>query len=336
MSPVISKSKEVSQFFTGKNVMVTGGTGSFGNQIIKNLMEFDLNQIVIFSRDEKKQYDMRDTYVDEPRLHFVIGDVRDGQRLAEALRGIDIVFHAAALKQVPNCESYPMEAVLTNVIGAENLRRGAIAMGVSVVVTLSTDKAVKPVNAMGMTKALGEKIILNPAYNHTDTKFVCVRYGNVLGSRGSVVPLFQQRLQKGRPLPVTDPEMTRFLLTLPQAIDLVFYATLYGQGGNLYVRKMPACTLGALAKVMSSAITGRDDYPIDYIGVRPGEKIHEVLVSEEEMVRAVESESYYEIYQTGKLAKSRLLRPLKEYTSDNTDRLNEEELLTLLKSEGWA
>ena len=336
MSSVISKHIEVAQFFTGKKVMVTGGTGSFGNQIVKNLLEFDLNQLIIFSRDELKQYDMRDRYVAEPRLQFVIGDVRDGQRLAEALRGIDIVIHAAALKQVPNCERYPMEAVLTNVIGADNLRRAAIATSVSVVVTLSTDKAVKPVNAMGMTKALGEKIILNPTYNHFDTKFVCVRYGNVLGSRGSVVPLFQQRLQTGRPLPVTDPEMTRFLLTLPQAIDLVFHAALYGQGGNLYVRKMPACTLGTLAKVMASAMTGRDDYPIEYIGVRPGEKIHEVLVSEEEMVRAVESETYYEIHQSVRLAESRLLRPLKEYTSNNTECLDEGQLLNLLRSEGWV
>lgn len=336
MMQMIANSQEVSQFLAGKKVLITGGTGSFGNQILKSLLEFNPEQIVIYSRDEKKQYDMGDQYVGEPRLHFIIGDVRDYDRLAEALRGIDIVFHAAALKQVPNCEKFPIEAVRTNVIGAENLRRAAIANGVDIVVVLSTDKAVKPVNVMGMTKALGEKIILNPTYNNAETRFTCVRYGNVLGSRGSVVPLFRQRIQEGRPLPVTDPKMTRFLLTLPQAIDLVFHAMIHGKDGNLYVRKMSACTIGMLAQVMSRAITGRNDYPIDCIGVRPGEKIHEVLVSEEEMARAIEAEHYYELFQAGKLERHELIRHVKEYTSENTERLNSEELKILLESGGWV
>jgi UDP-glucose 4-epimerase len=328
--------EEVKHYFAGKTVLVTGGTGSFGTQIVKSLLKFDLAQLVIFSRDEKKQYDMRDEYADEPRLRFIIGDMRDYDVLAQALRGIDIVYHAAALKQIPNCETFPMEAVRTNVLGAENLRRAAIESRVSTVVALSTDKAVKPVNVMGMTKALGEKILLNPANHQTQVRFMCVRYGNVLGSRGSVVPLFRNRIEQGRPLPVTDPHMTRFLLTLPQAIDLVIHSTVNGQGGNLYVRKMPATTIGLLTQVMSKALTGRDDYPIEYVGARPGEKIDEVLVSEEEMSRAVESESYFEIFPVPQKTLAPSPQQLFEYRSDNTERLDAQQLLALLQAEGWA
>src|SRR4051794_9274707 len=214
-----------SAHFRGKRILVTGGTGSFGNQIIRELLEFGPEKIVVYSRDEKKQYDMQDQYGRERRLSFIIGDVRDAGAVMQAMRGIDIVYHAAALKQVPNCERYPMEAVLTNIVGAENIRRAALANEVSMVVSVSTDKAVKPVNAMGMTKALAEKVLLAEGVGGSaGARFVMVRYGNVIGSRGSVAPLFEQRIAQNRPLPITDPSMTRFLLTLPQAIDLVFHA----------------------------------------------------------------------------------------------------------------
>jgi UDP-glucose 4-epimerase len=331
----LAEHEDVAKYFRDKRVLVTGGTGSFGHHIVKTLLDLDVPRIVILSRDEKKQYDMRDEYAGDPRLHFVIGDVRDYETLQQAFRGVDVVYHAAALKQIPICEHHPVEAVRTNILGAENVRRAALANHVETVVSLSTDKAVKPVNAMGMTKALGEKILLNQANIGNGTRFMCVRYGNVLGSRGSVVPLFRNRIDQNRPVPVTDPEMTRFLLTLSEAIDLVFHATLRGESGHLYVRKMPACTVMVLADVMTRALTGRADYPIECVGVRPGEKIHEVLVSEEEMGRAVESATYYDVMPTA--APRAHGRPrLFEYRSDNTERLDADRVLQLLRSECWV
>ncbi len=319
-------------FFRGKRILVTGGTGSFGHQIIHDLLEFGPERIVVFSRDEKKQCDMQDQYSQEHRLRFVIGDVRDGAAVMQAMRGIDIVYHAAALKQVPNCERHPMEAVLTNIAGAENIRRAALAQEVKVVVSVSTDKAVKPVNAMGMTKALAEKVLLaESAGGSGSTKFLMVRYGNVIGSRGSVAPLFEQRIAQNRPLPITDPAMTRFLLTLPQAINLVFHASVQGRGGHLYVRRMPACTVLELAQTVGRLCTGRADYPMTIVGIRPGEKIHETLVSEEEMTRAEESRWYYDIHPVGTLiAPERRRSGFTEYRSDNTERLSEDELAHLL------
>jgi FlaA1/EpsC-like NDP-sugar epimerase len=325
------------EYFRGKRILVTGGTGSFGAQIIRELLELGPERIVVYSRDEKKQCDMQDQYGQERRLRFAIGDVRDFGAVMQAMRGIDIVYHAAALKQVPNCEHCPMEAVLTNVAGAENIRRAALAHGVKTVVSVSTDKAVKPVNAMGMTKALAEKVLLaDGGEGSHSTRFVIVRYGNVIGSRGSVLPLFAQRIAQDLPLPVTDPAMTRFLLTLPQAIDLVFHATAHGRGGHLYVRRMPACTVLELARAMGRLCAGDADYPMKVVGVRPGEKIHETLVSEEEMVRAEESRWYYDIHPVGTfIAADRRSSGFSEYRSDNTDHMTEDELAHLLEGEGY-
>jgi UDP-N-acetylglucosamine 4,6-dehydratase len=326
------------EFFRDKRILVTGGTGSFGNQIIRELLEFSPEKVVVYSRDEKKQYDMQDDYGGERRLHFVIGDVRDAGAVMQAMRGIDIVYHAAALKQVPNCERYPMEAVLTNIVGAENIRRAALAHEVKMVISVSTDKAVKPVNAMGMTKALAEKVLLaDGASDSNSTRFAMVRYGNVIGSRGSVAPLFAQRIAQNRPLPITNPAMTRFLLTLPEAIDLVFHATIHGRSGHLYVRRMPACTVLELARAMAKCCTGSSDYPMTIAGVRPGEKIHETLVSEEEMIRAEESRWYYDIHPVGTFIEpERRSSGFSEYRSDNTERLSEDGLARLLETGGWA
>jgi FlaA1/EpsC-like NDP-sugar epimerase len=320
----------------GKNILITGGTGSFGHQIVSQLIEFKPNKIVIFSRDEKKQYDMQNEFEGHSDLiEFIIGDVRDYTKIYEAMKNIDIVYHAAALKQVPNCEFHPFEAVKTNILGAENVRRASIENGVEVVVAVGTDKAVKPINVMGMTKAIQERIMLNPTNGKWDTKFICVRYGNVIGSRGSVIPFFKQRVEESKFLPVTDYKMTRFLLSLKDAIGLVFKATIEGETGQLFVKKMPACYVTDLAKAMSTAMTGKEDYSIKEVGIRPGEKIHEVLVSEEEMRRAVETGTHYIIHPHGKLETPCLIRDLKEYTSNNTKILNEDEIISLLKHEGW-
>lgn len=321
-----------------KNILITGGTGSFGHQIVSQLIEtVKPNRIVIFSRDEKKQYDMQNEFEGQNDLiEFIIGDVRDYARIYEATKNIDVVYHAAALKQVPNCEFHPFEAVKTNILGAENVRRAAIENDVDVVVAVSTDKAVKPINAMGMTKAIQERIMLNGTNEKWNTKFICVRYGNVIGSRGSVIPFFKQRIEEGKFLPITSYEMTRFLLRLEEAIDLVFKATIEGETGQLFVKKMPACYITELAKVMSKAITKNEDYQIKDVGIRPGEKIHEVLVSEEEMRRAVETETHYVIHPFGKLEKPHLMSDLKEYASNNTKMLNEDEIVSLLKQDGWV
>ena len=319
-----------------KNIVITGGTGSFGHQIVSQLLKFQPNKIAVFSRDEKKQYDMQNEFKENlDLLEFIIGDVRDYTSIYDATKNVDIVYHAAALKQVPNSENHPFEAVKTNVIGAENVRRAAIENGVEVVVAVSTDKAVKPINVMGMTKAIQERIMLNPNNGKWDAKFICVRYGNVIGSRGSVIPFFKDRIEKGEFLPITNYEMTRFLLRLEEAIDLVFKATIEGETGQLFVNKMPACYIINLAKVMGRVITGKDDYPIKEVGIRPGEKIHEVLVSEEEMRRAVETEEHYIIYPHGELEKPSLLRDLNEYNSNNTQMLEDNEIVSLLKRDGW-
>lgn len=327
----------IKKYIKGKNILITGGTGSFGHQILSELLKLEPNKIVIFSRDEKKQHDMRIKFEEYANvLEFFIGDIREYARVYEAMKDIDIVYHAAALKQVPYCEFHPFEAVKTNVIGAENVRRAAIENEVEVVVAVSTDKAVKPVNVMGMTKALQERILLNPLNEKWQTRFVCVRYGNVIGSRGSVIPLFKQRIEEGKPLPITHPQMTRFLLRLKEAIELVFKATVEGEHGQIFVKKMPACYIMDLARAMSKALTGKDNYPIEIIGIRPGEKIHEVLVSEEEMRRAVETEEYYVIYPYGKLDEPKLITNLKEYASNTTRMLSIDEIISLLKIEGWV
>lgn len=320
-----------------KNILITGGTGSFGHQIIKELIKIGPNSITVLSRDEKKQYDMKNEfegYVD--LLNFVIGDVRSYPTVYDTMRNIDIVYHAAALKQVPSCEFHPFEAVKTNIIGAENVKRAAIENEVDTLVSISTDKAVKPVNTMGMTKAIQEKIILNSNNQNFSTKFICVRYGNVIGSRGSVIPFFKERIEKGKFIPITSYEMTRFLLRLKEAVDLVFKATDNGRTGQLFVKKMPACYIFDLAKVMGEIIGGTSEYPIKEVGIRPGEKIHEVLVSEEEMRRAVETTDHYIIHSHGELKKPMLINDdLREYNSHKNDMLKEKEIESLLEASGW-
>ena len=327
----------IQEYFKDKNILVTGGTGSFGYCIISELVKFNPKKIVIFGNDEKQHYDAKNEFKEySDILEFMLGDIREYPRIFEAMKNIDIVYHAAALKHVPMTEFHPFEAVKTNIIGAENVRRAAIKNNVDVVVVISTDKAVKPINVMGMTKAIQERIILNPVNEKWSTKFVCVRYGNVIGSNGSVIPFFKERIEKGEYLPVTSFKMTRFLLRLREAIDLVFKATIEGEHGQLFVKKMPACYIIDLAKAMVKAITKREDYPIKEVGIRPGEKIHEVLVSEEEMYRAVETEDNYIIYPYGKLEKPHLISDLKEYTSNNTQILNKDEITSLLREEKWV
>jgi len=326
--------------FKGKNILVTGGTGSFGYQVVNRLLSFEPQKIVIFSRDEKKQVDMqKDLEAHSSTLQYVLGDVRDYEKVREAMGGIDIVFHAAALKQVPNCEFHPMEAVKTNILGAENVRRAALDNDVEVVVAISTDKAVKPVNVMGMTKAIQEKIFLHAAPElkvpRRKTRFICVRYGNVIGSRGSVIPFFKERILSALPIPVTSYGMTRFLLRLPEAVELVFFATMTGENKTLFVRKMPACYILDLAKVMAKALTGNAHYPIHEVGIRPGEKVHEVLVSEEEMRRAVEKENYYIIYPSLEENHFYDAREVKEFASNTTHILSQEEIKDLLRKENW-
>ncbi|MSQ67326.1 MAG: NAD-dependent epimerase/dehydratase family protein [Gammaproteobacteria bacterium] len=276
-----------------KTVLVTGGTGSFGNFVVRRLLNAGVREVRVLSRDEKKQYDMRVFYQGRKDLTFVIGDIRNREVVDEAMQGIDIVFHAAALKQVPTCEQHPMEAVRTNVLGAENLVECAVRQRVETFVMISTDKAVKPVNVMGMTKALQERIVLkgNLSRANKGTRLCCVRYGNVLRSRGSVVPFFRRQLALGQTLTITDERMTRFLLTLNEAIDLVLYAAEHTQGGEIFVRKALAAKVTDIAQVLA-AEAGRP-FAYKVIGILPGEKLHEILVSEEELVRGRDYGDYY-------------------------------------------
>lgn len=319
-------------FIKGKRILVTGGTGSFGHQIADTLLTLGPAEIRLFSRDENKQYHMRNEY-DSPLLRYEIGDVRDYERTLQVMKGIDLVFHAAALKHVPQCEEFPLEAVKTNILGAHNVVRAASESGVEAVVAVSTDKAVKPVNAMGMSKALQEKIML-AANHYSKTRFVCVRYGNVINSRGSVIPRFIELIRQGKPLPITDVHMTRFLLSLPQAIELVLKAAQEGQGGEIFVKKMPACKITDLAEAVGEEIAKKKNYPTKVVGVRPGEKIHEVLVSEEEMHRAVEVADYFVIHPPGQLKAPKLLREWGEYASNTTTQLGAAEIRKIVRELG--
>ena len=331
------KEKEIAAVLKGKNILVTGGTGSFGHQIVKDLLRFSPACIQIYSRDEKKQYDMAMAYRALKNLKFNLGDVRNLERTRDAMRGIDIVFNAAALKQVPSCEYAPFEAVETNIVGANNVRRAAIEAGVKIVVSISTDKAVKPVNVMGMTKAIQERIMLDPTYSGGNTRFLCVRYGNVLGSRGSVVPLFFDYILKGRPIPITHPDMTRFQLTLKEAVQLVLWATVKGESGDLWVQKMPAARITELGQTLAHGLTGKKNYPMTIIGMRPGEKMHEVLVSEEEMWRATEMDRHYLIPSWAKSQDKQSAADLKvsEYSSAGTHQLTRDEIASMLDADGW-
>lgn len=284
------------QMFTNKTLLISGGTGSFGNVVLKRFLNTNINEIRIFSRDEKKQDDMRKRY-SNPKLKFYIGDVRDYQSLLSATRGVDYIFHAAALKQVPSCEFYPMEAVKTNVIGTENLLEAAIQNEVSRVVCLSTDKAVYPINAMGISKAMMEKVMVAKSRNLDNKKTVIcgTRYGNVMASRGSVIPLLSELIRGKRPLTITDPNMTRFMMTLEDAVDLVLYAFEHGKNGDIFVQKAPAVTIGTLAKALALTLTDNINYPIEIIGTRHGEKLYEALLSREEMALADDLGLYYRI-----------------------------------------
>jgi UDP-glucose 4-epimerase len=279
-----------------KTVLVTGGTGSFGNFIVRRLLVNGVKEVRVLSRDEKKQYDMRVFYQGRKNLSFIIGDVRNPAIVDEAMQGVDLVFHAAALKQVPTCEHHPHEAIRTNVLGAENLVEAALRHGAQRFVAISTDKAVKPVNVMGMTKALQERIVLrgNLSRLNRGTRFCCVRYGNVLRSRGSVVPFFRRQLALGQTMTITDERMTRFLLTLNQAIDLVLYAAEQAQGGEIFVRKSPAAKITDIARVMAEEAGKPFEYKV--IGILPGEKLDEILLSEEELVRVADCGQYYKVH----------------------------------------
>ena len=323
--------------FKGKTLLITGGTGSFGNAVLSRFLKTDVQEIRIFSRDEKKQEDMR-IQLHNDKVTFYIGDVRDPNSVSAAMHGVDYIFHAAALKQVPSCEFFPMEAVRTNVMGTDNVLQAAIQYGVKKVICLSTDKAVYPINAMGTSKAMMEKVMVARARTSGEGTVLCgTRYGNVMASRGSVIPLFIQQIRAGLPLTVTDPNMTRYLMSLDDAVDLVLYAYEHAAPGDIFVQKAPASTIEDLAKAVAE-VFGGPDHPIKVIGTRHGEKLYETLLTREEMVKAEDLGEYYRIP-----ADNRTLNYDKyfvdgdtgidrgwEYTSHNTRRLGVPEVKELL------
>lgn len=319
--------------FKSKTLLITGGTGSFGNAVLKGFLQSDLSEIRIFSRDEKKQDDMRKRY-NSAKLKFYIGDVRDSRCVAQAMRGVNYVFHAAALKQVPSCEFHPMQAVHTNILGTENVLEAAIAAGVQRVVCLSTDKAVYPINAMGISKAMMEKVMVAASRNLDSSKTVIcgTRYGNVMASRGSVIPLFVEQVFADKPITVTDGEMTRFMMTLADAVDLVLYAFEHGNNGDIFVQKAPAATVEVLAKAILE-LMGKPDHPIQIMGTRHGEKLYEALLSREEMACAQDMGAYYRVPPDGRdlnyakfvdQGEQRLTQTAhgEDYNSHNTQRLD--------------
>ena len=324
--------------FKDKVLLITGGTGSFGNAVLRRFLKTDIGEIRIFSRDEKKQDDMRKIY-NNPKLKFYIGDVRDYNSVMDVMRGVDFVFHAAALKQVPSCEFYPVQAVYTNILGTENVLNAAIASKVKKVVFLSTDKAAYPINAMGMSKALMEKVIVAKGRNlkDDDTTICLTRYGNVMASRGSVIPLFIDQVRHGKPITVTDPNMTRFMMSLDQAVDLVLFAFKNGKNGDLFIQKSPAATIEVLAHAMKD-ILRRPEHEVKIIGTRHGEKLYEVLMTKEEKVRAIDMGEYFRVPADGRdLNYSKyfedgqeVITQADEYNSHNTYRLNEEELKKMI------
>jgi UDP-N-acetylglucosamine 4,6-dehydratase/5-epimerase len=322
--------------FNDKTLLITGGTGSFGNAVLRRFLHSDLREIRILSRDEKKQDDMRKRYA-STKLKFYIGDVRDYASVLNSMRGVDYVYHAAALKQVPSCEFYPLEAVKTNVLGTENVLEAAICCGVARVVCLSTDKAVYPINAMGISKAMMEKVVVAKARNSGDTVICATRYGNVMASRGSVIPLFAQQIRGGQPITVTDPEMTRFMMTLDDAVDLVLFAFEHGHAGEIIVQKSPAATIATLSHALA-ALLKIPNHPIHTIGTRHGEKLYEVLLSREEMACAEDLGGYYRVppdmrdlnyskyFELGELK----ISAATEYNSHNTTRLDMSSMTAML------
>lgn len=324
--------------FNGKKLLISGGTGSFGNAVLKRFLATDIAEVRIFSRDEKKQDDMRKHY-NSPKLKFYIGDVRDYQSVLNATRGVDYIFHAAALKQVPSCEFHPMEAVKTNIIGTDNVLEAAIQNEIKRVVCLSTDKAVYPINAMGISKAMMEKVMVAKSRNVDDTKTVIcgTRYGNVMASRGSVIPLFIDQIRAGKALSITDPNMTRFMMTLADAVDLVLYAFEHGKNGDLFVQKAPAATVEVLARALTSMM-GQPEHPINIIGTRHGEKLYEALLSREEMACAEDRGEYFRVppdlrdLNYGKFVEQgeERISSMEDYNSHNTERLDVEGMQQLL------
>ena len=325
--------------FTDKVLMITGGTGSFGNAVLKRFLSSDLKEIRIFSRDEKKQDDIRKRYAN-PKLKFYIGDVRDYNSILNASRGVDYIYHAAALKQVPSCEFHPIEAVKTNVLGTENVLEAAIQNLVKRVVCLSTDKAVYPINAMGISKALMEKVIIAKSRNiDPDKTTICAtRYGNVMASRGSVIPLFVDQIRAGNSLTLTDPNMTRFMMTLSDAVDLALYAFEHGNNGDIFVQKAPAATVDTLAKSLKQ-IMGVPDHPVNVIGTRHGEKLFEALLSREEMACAEDLGRYYRVppdlrdLNYGRYVEQgeEKISQTEDYNSHNTERLDVDGMTELLR-----
>ena len=325
-------------YFTNKTLLITGGTGSFGNAVLKRFLQTDIKEIRIFSRDEKKQDDMRKKY-QSSKLKFYIGDVRDYNSILNATRGVDYIYHAAALKQVPSCEFHPMEAVKTNVIGTENVLEAAIQNRVKRIVCLSTDKAVYPINAMGISKAMMEKVIVAKSRNleETETTICCTRYGNVMASRGSVIPLFVDQIRAGKALTITDPNMTRFMMTLDDAVDLVLYAFEHGENGDIFVQKAPAATIHNLAQALTELLNV-PQHPISIMGTRHGEKAYEALLSREEMAVAFDQGNYFRVpadqrdlnyakyVEDGDLK----ITQLEDYNSHNTERLDVEGMKKLL------
>ena len=323
--------------FDNKVLMITGGTGSFGQTVLNRFLETEVREVRILSRDEKKQEEMR-IALNHQKLKFYIGDVRDYASVFQAMKGVDYVFHAAALKQVPSCEFYPMEAVRTNVLGTENVMNAATANGVKRLVVLSTDKAVYPINAMGISKAMAEKLMVAKARTQLDDETVlcATRYGNVMASRGSVIPLFVSQLKEGKPLTVTDPSMTRFLMSLEHSVDLVLYAFEHGRQGDIFVQKAPASTVADMAQALKEIF--KKDNPVRIIGTRHGEKLYESLISREEMAKAEDMGDYYRIpadnrdlnYAQYFSEGEEMLSHLDDYTSHNTDRLNVDQIKQLL------
>jgi UDP-glucose 4-epimerase len=322
--------------FKNKTLLITGGTGSFGTAVLRKLLNSGIREIRVFSRDELKQDDMRRRY-NSDQLKFYIGDVRDPNSIDDAMRGVDYVFHAAALKQVPSCEFYPMQAVKTNVIGTENVLNSAVNFEVKKVICLSTDKAVYPINAMGVSKAMMERVVVAKGRNVRGTMIACTRYGNVMASRGSVIPLFIEQLRNELPITITDPDMTRFMMSLDQAVELVLFAFENGESGDTFVQKAPAASVALLAATLKNLL-GKPDSKVEIIGTRHGEKLYETLLTKEEMVKAVDLGDYFRIpadtrdlnYNKFVVDGEEIISQSHEYHSHNTHQLNERELRKLL------
>jgi UDP-glucose 4-epimerase len=326
--------------FKNKILLITGGTGSFGNAVLEKFLNTDIGEIRIFSRDEKKQHDMR-VALNNPKIKFYIGDVRDYTSIYNALNNVDYVFHAAALKQVPSCEFYPIEAVKTNILGTENVLSAAIEQRVKKVICLSTDKAVYPINAMGISKALMEKVMVAKSRNSKETNIIGTRYGNVMASRGSVIPLFYEQIQANQDITITDPEMTRFMMTLNDAVDLVIYAFENGNSGDIFVQKSPSSTIEELANAMKKIYNSHVNIRI--IGTRHSEKLYESLLSKEELVHAEDLGDYYRVpsdnrdlnYNKYFTEGNSQIKKFEDYHSHNTRRLSEIELINLLNKIGY-